>query len=134
MWANHYWYVIGSIAKEVEKDNNRDNKLIEKTIQGICSYVPCEQCKKHFKEYIKENPVDVNNLDNWVKKYKNATQKSTTQRSTTQRSTTQRSTTQRGTTQRSTTQRSVAGGCCGRSVYVGRRDESLMKKMQRMKK
>ena len=119
MWANHYWYVIGSIAKEVEKDNNRDEKLIEKTIQGICSYVPCEQCKKHFKEYVKENPIDVNNLNNWVNKYKNATQRGTTQRS---------------TTQRGTTQRSVAGGCCGRSVYVGRKDESLMKKMQRMKK
>lgn len=73
MWANHYWYVIGSIAKEIEKDKDKDEKLIEQTIRGICSYVPCEKCKKHFKEYVKKNPIDVTNLNTWINNYKKST-------------------------------------------------------------
>lgn len=74
MWSNHYWYVIGDIANQVEKENQTNEELVRKMIYGICSYVPCEQCRSHFKSYVVKNPIDVKNLNNWVQKYRMSTQ------------------------------------------------------------
>ncbi len=62
-WGPHLWTVLHGFAEKLGRQTNdimatdeaREMVLI---LRGVEHVMPCEKCRKHYKEYLKKNPVD----------------------------------------------------------------------------
>lgn len=72
-WSSQFWFVIEEIARQVSIEKEPDEEKVICIIYGLGSYLPCEKCKIHFKNYIKTNPLKVKNINKWVKDLKENT-------------------------------------------------------------
>lgn len=50
------WHVIHALAYAAKTKNEQQQFV--KTMHTICETFPCENCKEHCKEYIKNNPMN----------------------------------------------------------------------------
>ena len=64
-WGKDGWIFLHSIAYNYNKEKENDHvyKAFFKSIQHI---LPCIYCRRSYKKYIKENPVDMKNLPKWI--------------------------------------------------------------------
>lgn len=63
-WSPHFWYVLDTIAKRVQPED--DDNEVRTIIMGIGKYLPCKDCKDHFMDYCGRNPVEKSNLRKWL--------------------------------------------------------------------
>jgi len=72
LWGKHFWYTMEAIACTM---NQEKKEHVEKVLNELQYLLPCEKCKNHYREYMKENPVS-NHLENpihllrWMHKLK----------------------------------------------------------------
>lgn len=83
IWGPFYWYVFKSIAHNYPEHPNKETIIHTKGIfYGMQNALPCSDCRFHYREYIKRNPIDkalankyllidwINTLENSIKKRK----------------------------------------------------------------
>ena len=107
MWSAHYWFVLYSIAKEVSKEEEPDEKEVKAVIDGICLRVPCDKCRGHYRRYVVDNPLDVKNIVQWMNKYRQST--------------------------KPVVKVKKSGGCCGRKVENRGMVVTMQKRMHRLR-
>lgn len=62
-------------AKYPDNPTEKDKKRMTQLIDSLSGLYPCEKCKYHLAEYIKENPVKTENkqnLQNWLCTFHNS--------------------------------------------------------------
>jgi len=62
-WGKDGWVFLHSIAYNYNNENDHNYKTFFKSIQHI---LPCIYCRRSYKKYIKENPVNTKNLPKWL--------------------------------------------------------------------
>ena len=62
-WGKDGWIFLHSIAYNYDNKNDHIYKAFFKSIQHI---LPCIYCRRSYKKYITENPVNTKNLPKWV--------------------------------------------------------------------
>lgn len=105
MWSEHYWFVLEGIVNQIMKEESPNEEEVRTVIYGICSRVPCVQCRNHFKKYVDMNPLYVGNVKEWLRLYRQSTKP---------------------------VSKTIKGGCCGKK-YVVTQNESTIKKLQSMR-
>jgi hypothetical protein len=69
-WGPDGWKLLHSIAYDLSynKDNkeDKDNISIKRFFQSVQYILPCIYCRRSFKQYLYEEPVDYDNLFNWL--------------------------------------------------------------------
>lgn len=73
IWGPYFWFVIETIVYTYPKNpSEKVKKNFKKFIYALRYLLPCSICQKHFKSFIKKNPLDEYILDskkklmNWV--------------------------------------------------------------------
>jgi len=72
IWGPYIWFTIDTICLSYpEKPTKKEKKNYKNFFYSFRYILPCDICKKHFKKYIKKNPINdeilssKNNLIKW---------------------------------------------------------------------
>lgn len=73
-WGKHFWYVIHNVTMSFPNNPTEEQKYsITQLLTHLGYWLPCSRCRKHFIDFIQENPIDATNkitLLTWVNKLK----------------------------------------------------------------
>ena len=72
-WGPQLWFILHTFGEQLGKVRPPMQKLleyeeaihIELLIKNLYKIVPCNNCKKHTKEFIIANPIKWNNLESY---------------------------------------------------------------------
>ncbi len=76
-WGPHGWIFLHSITMNYPKNPTNQDKIIYKNFfNSLTKVLPCEKCALHYKEHIKDDPVEPalesrNTLVRWLIKIHN---------------------------------------------------------------
>jgi hypothetical protein len=68
-WGPPAWTFLESCAKACDEASAQSYRDFLGLLPDV---LPCEQCRVHSAEYISKNPVDTDNLTDWIRRFKRA--------------------------------------------------------------